>query len=96
MIVMEHSCRLNVLCFLATIYSSVSHPFIKLFSPVNTVSLLFHSFLQSILADSSRSLFVDGEFAIYLPTVADWQITYMHCLLSGTGKPDEFAELIIL
>lgn len=39
---------------------------------------------------------MDGEFAIYFPTVADWQIICMHCLLSGAGKPDEFAELTVL
>lgn len=45
MIVMEHSCRLNVLCFLARSDYRVSCPFIiQFFSPVDTLSLLFHSF----------------------------------------------------
>lgn len=48
------------------------------------VSVFF--FLQSISADSSGNLFVDGEFAMYLPTVSNWQMICMHCLFSGTGK----------
>lgn len=39
---------------------------------------------------------MDGEFAIYLPTIANWQIVHMHWLLSGPGKPDEFAERTVL
>lgn len=47
MIVMEHSCRLNVLCFLARSDYHVSCPFIiQLSSPVNTLCLLFHSFFN--------------------------------------------------
>lgn len=80
-----------VLCFLAKSDHHLRCPFvIHLYSLVSTLSLLFQSFFFNFifLTNHISRFFREflGEFAIYLPTVANWQIIHMHCLFSGTRK----------
>lgn len=96
MIVMEHSCRLNALCFLAR---SVSCPFvIQSFSAVNISSpfLSFFFFFSSKHISVFLKEAVCGQNLQFLPTIANWQTICLPCLLSGTWKPDEFAEPPVL
>lgn len=77
-----------VLCFLAKSDYHLRCRFAtQLYSPVSTLSLLFQSFFFIFLTNHISRFFRElGEFAIYLPTVVNWQIICMHCLFSGTGK----------
>lgn len=100
MIVMEHSCRLNVLCFLAKSDYRLRCPcIIQLFSPVSTLSLLFQSFFffkykayQQIL--QGTCLWMENlQFIFPLLQIGR---SYACTVYSVALESDEFAELTVL
>lgn len=101
MIVMEHSCRLKVLCFLAKSDYRLRCPcIIQLFSPVSTLRLLFQSFFfffkykayQQIL--QGTCLWMENlQFIFPLLQIGR---SYACTVYSVALESDEFAELTVL